>query len=382
MIPLSPIDHVFTGSGAYPIQFVFAYDHRLDAERLKASLAEVLAAFAPLRSQLQHVNLYSYGLQESDKGYTFNEDRLATEPDLENPAVLLELNDQVETLPGEPLMRVKLSHGPVRSYLAVSISHAVADGYSYFFFMSAWASQFRGEKFPIPDHRRELLIPAEDQLLKETVTPQFASDEAGFFWGEKRVGIKDQLFKWTVLPFTTARMKEILREASAGTDLALTENDALCAYLWRQLSEGATGDRFLSCPFDYRRIHPSLSPLYFGNAVRTTALKLSAAELQIQSLAETAVQVRRSVRSINLEAVQKSLVIYESLRRQHGLSAMEELHVVEPDRGLLITNLSRVPLQSLSFGGTPPYTARIATPTARTGAVLPTPTGIEVHLTT
>jgi hypothetical protein len=29
-LPLSPVDHVFTGIGAYPIEFIFAYGGRLD----------------------------------------------------------------------------------------------------------------------------------------------------------------------------------------------------------------------------------------------------------------------------------------------------------------------------------------------------------------
>ena len=38
VIPLSPIDHVFTGVGSYPIEFVFAYRGVIDADRLAESL--------------------------------------------------------------------------------------------------------------------------------------------------------------------------------------------------------------------------------------------------------------------------------------------------------------------------------------------------------
>ena len=47
LIPLSPIDYVFTGRGAYPIEFVFAYDGAIDAGRLEESLRRALEAFPP-----------------------------------------------------------------------------------------------------------------------------------------------------------------------------------------------------------------------------------------------------------------------------------------------------------------------------------------------
>ena len=51
LIPLSPIDYVFTGRGAYPIEFVFAYDGTIDAGRLEESLRRALAAFPPAGSR-------------------------------------------------------------------------------------------------------------------------------------------------------------------------------------------------------------------------------------------------------------------------------------------------------------------------------------------
>ena len=39
-IPLTPIDHIFTGVGSYPIEFVFAYRDTIDPDRLLASLRE------------------------------------------------------------------------------------------------------------------------------------------------------------------------------------------------------------------------------------------------------------------------------------------------------------------------------------------------------
>ena len=40
--PLSPIDHIFTGVGSYPIEFLFAYDGLIDEGRLLRTLEETL----------------------------------------------------------------------------------------------------------------------------------------------------------------------------------------------------------------------------------------------------------------------------------------------------------------------------------------------------
>lgn len=68
---LSPIDHVFTGVGAYPIEFAFAYDGTLDPGRLRASLDQTLESFWPLRSKLVKVAEDAYGFRPASDGLVF-----------------------------------------------------------------------------------------------------------------------------------------------------------------------------------------------------------------------------------------------------------------------------------------------------------------------
>ena len=71
IIPLSPIDHVFTGPNSYPISFTFAYNEILDLEHLKRSLDETLDAFWLLRSKLTKISDHSYGFQVVPEGLSF-----------------------------------------------------------------------------------------------------------------------------------------------------------------------------------------------------------------------------------------------------------------------------------------------------------------------
>ena len=75
---LSPIDHVFTGRGAYPIEFVFAYGGPLDAEptrRQPAADARALPGGRPAASSGCPAS--AYGLEPADDGCVFE---VATSP--------------------------------------------------------------------------------------------------------------------------------------------------------------------------------------------------------------------------------------------------------------------------------------------------------------
>ncbi|MFC1543567.1 acyltransferase, partial [Candidatus Neomarinimicrobiota bacterium] len=187
-IPLSPIEHFFTGRGAYPIEFVFAYQGTIDTGQLRSSLNEVLEHFPPLRSHLVKISDNAYGLSPAPDGLSFQavESSLAFQ-DAADCSVFL---DPVRSVEEEPLTRIRLTRTPAGSVLGVSISHAVADGFSYFHFLSAWARHFHGRDFPSPDHRREMLIPR----LTEPVEP-VSSDELFARSGLFRNGSREDFVK-------------------------------------------------------------------------------------------------------------------------------------------------------------------------------------------
>jgi len=75
-----------------------------------------------------------------------------------------------------------------------------------------------------------------------------------------------------------------------------------------------------------------------------------------------------------------SLRQLEALRRAEGPEALSRLHVAHPEAGLLVTNLSRVPVARLDFGSGAPSDYRIMTPAPRTAAVLPLQDGCAVDV--
>ena len=70
-IPLTPIDHIFTGVGSYPIEFVFAYGDTIDPDRLLASLNEAVRHFVAIGSTLAEVSENTYSLHRVEDGVHF-----------------------------------------------------------------------------------------------------------------------------------------------------------------------------------------------------------------------------------------------------------------------------------------------------------------------
>lgn len=377
-IPLSPIDHVFTGPGAYPIDFVFAYPGEMDAERLLSSLRRALELFPPVSSRLVRLSADHLGLEPDPEGCSF----VAAESGhgFADPALRHDFLDPVESREGEPLTRVRLTRTPEGSVLGVSMSHAVADGFSYFLFLASWSRLFRGLDVAPPSHERALL--AAEAAGGEPTADELRADCGLFRAGprpESRRGLR-----WETHAFPRDRLRAALGEAQAGCPVRLSHNDVMAATLWRDqvprwTAEG-DGDAYLDCPVDHRRLLPGLPVAYFGCAVVQAAAVHDLRSLASAPLGELALRVRRAVDGVDLPRVRRALATAERLRRAGGLAAVAECHVVHPRRGLLVTNLSRLPVAEVAFDAGPPVAFDMLTPGERCAVVLPAADGFEVRV--
>jgi hypothetical protein len=173
-------------------------------------------------------------------------------------------------------------------------------------------------------------------------------------------------------------------EAQADCDLRLTHNDALVAHLWRtyvhQWSDSGHPLAYASIPFDFRRVLQNIPRTYCGCAVALAVAEMELERLAEASLGELAEKIRRAVDGITPTRIHDALQVLDEVRRQEGLPVLEELHVVPPRNGLLVTNLSRLPVRELVFDGESPTGFHILTPTRRGAVVLPAADGVEVQV--
>jgi hypothetical protein len=381
LLPLSPIDLVFTGRGAYPLEFVFGYRGRVDADRLGESLRRTLALFPHVGSRLVRTG-GTFALQPSPDGCTFEVATAAT--DFGETADRHALVDPVETVEGQPLARVRLTHTPGGSVLGVALSHAVVDGFSYFYFLSAWSRVFHGREVPPPALDRTRLAPGTEGGAAGALAPRTVREGCGLFLDARRPAIPRDRLRWTRRVFPRAELRELLRAAQAECPVRLSHNDVVAAWLWRSHVPGwadpGEETAWLSCPVDVRRVLPGFPATYFGCAVALANVTLERERLAEAPLAELARRVRDAVAAVDAERVRRSLQVIEVLRLQQGLEGLERLHVVHPRSGLLVTNLSRLPVREVEFDAGPPVAYDILAPVERCAVVLPAEDGLDVRI--
>jgi hypothetical protein len=379
---LSPTDHVFTGIGSYAIEFAFAYRDRIDPVPLQRSLVRTLETFWPLRSKLTRIEEHSFGFLPADDGLIFRTSRSSQV--FEDTDDVARFVDSVESVEGEPLTRIKLTQTPRGSVLGLSISHALVDGFSLFHFLASWSRVFQGQRILNPSCEREVLTP-EAVAQQSSVTPDDVLSRCGLFWAGKRQPVSRDRLREERFLISKEEMNDLLSEAERDCQVALYNNDVLTAYLWkrciRQWEEGdGNPTTYMNCPVDFRRILRAVPRLYFGNALCFATASTDYERLARSSLGELALLIREAVSQVRQDYVSGSLRTLEQLRRQRGLAVVEEIHVVPPQHGMLVTNISRLPMQSLDFGAGMPAGLRALSSTQRAAAILPAADGVEIRV--
>ncbi len=152
-IPLSPVDYVFTGAGSVPITFAFFFPHLLDPAALREGLARALEVFPTVQSRLVRSAECEYAFRRCQDGLEYA--ALESVQPFSGSRSIGRYVTPVDSREDHPLSRISLTRTADGSVLAVSISHALVDGFSFFHFLSTWARQCRGDRFLPPQLSRE-----------------------------------------------------------------------------------------------------------------------------------------------------------------------------------------------------------------------------------
>jgi shikimate O-hydroxycinnamoyltransferase len=381
IIPLAPIDHIFTGTGSYPIEFVFAYMDLLDADKLHKSLLDTTRIFPPMDSQLCLLEESRYGFDLDKKGLEFE---VVNDTDSFSESTnRLKYIAPVDTKVGSPLTRIRLTQTPYGSVLGVSISHSIVDGFSYFYFMASWAATFHGKPVFPPVIEREPLIPKK--FDPKTLAKDDILNEAGLFLDMKRRSIPREKLIWETMHFSSQELKERIGELQEKTDKRLSFNDIVttqCAKKFILKWHKGKNDvqTYISCPVDFRRIYPNFPQTYFGNAVALATVSIPFNRFQKIEEQEMAEWIRQRIGQVDQSYIDRSMQVLWDLRKQEGLPIFENIHVMDPSNGILVTNLSRLPVNDIVFNAGPPVAYDILTPAQRGGVVLPVEDGLEVRV--
>jgi hypothetical protein len=381
LMKLAPADYVFTGNMSCPVTFAFEYAERLDPARLQRSLQQLVEIIPWLAGRLRAQSHNELAYEVTDK-----------------PRLLLEVTNSdksfddisdaqivrlVKSADGEPLMRARLTQTPESSILAVSMSHALADGFSFFLAMNKWAALARGESVEAPPMVR-LLQPSEADVQRamQALDPQSLLENNNIFLSAERPEIRELPLQ-DQMRLSRATITEMVAEAQRDVPQKLRENDVLTAWLWR--TYGAewwprlnNAEVYMSCPVDVRRQFGEANQSAFGLTICSAAASASFDELKHAPLGELALRIQRSVAAVFADSAPRRIAPFEALRRRHGVSALQGVEPREPERGMLVTNMSRLPLASLDMGHGAPTTLRLISEIPSMAAVLPAPDGVRV----
>jgi len=84
---------------------------------------------------------------------------------------------------------------------------------------------------------------------------------------------------------------------------------------------------------------------------------------------------------LQLPYIFNSLHTLQKFRQQQGLEAMEKIHLRHPQKGLIVTNLTRMPLSDLDFGTGKMESFLTYAEVSASAAILPAKEGVEIRLT-
>lgn len=379
-ILLSPVDYIFTGVGSQPITFAFSYPKKINADALRASLNETLKYFPISRSQLNRISETDYQFQFTEEGLTF---------DVINSNLVFDESGRIEhyitpvnSVEGAPLTKITLTQTPKGSVLTVSISHALVDGFSYFHFLSSWARICRGDRIIPPHLQRDVLL-ANIKSSTATISAKDIYTNCGLFYGDQRSKLQTGPSNHERILISDEQIRSYLEEVKQTHKMAFTENDVITAFLWKkyiplwhQKNENPT--TYLTCPFDFRRVLTDFPKNYFGCALCFATAAIDVSDLLQASLGDLAVLIRDSVSRIKNDYIINSVNTLENLRKQDGFPALEKIHLRHPNHGMIVTNLTRLPIRDLNFGFGVPVGFLVYSEVLSSAAILPADKGVEI----
>jgi NRPS condensation-like uncharacterized protein len=383
-MPLAPFDYLFTGDVSCPVTFAFAYSEQLDADCLHHSLRMLLEYIPWLGGRLRATGPDSFVFEWGQRNHALLEtarSQRGFEELTDDEAVRL-----VKSADGEPLMAAKLTQTPAGSVLAVSMSHALVDGFSFFLMMSRWAACARGERLEAPPMER--LLRASDELVVAATRGLSAHkllERSGLFWAQRRPALT-QLPEREQIHVSQAEIDALIAQAQRDVPTKqLRQNDVLCAWLWRSYGARWWGDQgdpevYMSCPVDMRRQLGQDNATLFGCTICSATARIRYDELMNAPLGEVALRVQEAVKGVFDKGFAQRIAPVEALRRQHGQSALESVHLRHPRHGMLVTNMSRLPLAQLDFGAGAPVAVKLYTEIDSMAAVLPAAHGVSLSV--
>ena len=362
-LKISQIDAMFA-DGSYPIEFLLFFDRAFDTARLRSALGRLQRMFWPAFGTYRNGEIACEGPGEAGwyREETVDEELPLPDDELEGWEAYRSLSiDESDRL--FVLKVVRYRNGLA---LVPRLSHLAGDGYSYFYLLSVVAGLTRLRSWPDrmlrsriiplvyrPHHRRTVL---RDFAYADPGTSSLPEDERDL------TTIHEEIPK--------AEVRSILKSLSTERDARVSTNDYLSAVALKRLittNRSRFGDEVgLTIPIDVRRKIKEYGARFFGNGIMLHTQYLDVSLVERTDPGAIALDIRKGLPDISKEVY---LGYLAGLENRIADESQLPLRPYDPERGCLVTNLSRLPSDRLDFGTGPPRLVTNLT-TGRNGTVI------------
>jgi NRPS condensation-like uncharacterized protein len=339
-INISQIDTIFA-NGSYPIEFLLYYKDGLKAHDIRSALKSLSSVFWPVFGEYKAGTIHADTYHEAD---FFDEELIDQEFDKEEGnRKIYERFSRVNPFDLKKLFFLKVIQYSNGTVLIPKMNHLAADGYSYFFFLSALAELSKGIQDPVKSNSLASLY---EPSHHRTILKEFRYKEIE----SKPLSVNEEfVIEFEEIPKTTVR--SIIKSVASDFNHRVSGNDILSAMVIKKMAgiqkEYSKDDFQLTIPIDVRRQIKEYGMNYFGNGLMFNVTNFKKSDLEKLSINEIAIEIRKSMPDITNESYLEYLLSIETIiaRKQSN-----KLKVYDPRSGCLVTNLSMLPANKLNFG--------------------------------
>jgi hypothetical protein len=146
-------------------------------------------------------------------------------------------------------------------------------------------------------------------------------------------------------------VQSIIQQAASSANLRISTNDVLSALAMKKLvkarADSWAEDVRLTMPIDVRGKVKEYGRGFFGNGIMFHTVTFKKERLENSPVQEVAIEIRRSMPSLSKETYVEFL---KKLEQMLSAGRLDEFRPYDPERGCLVTNLSKLPADQLDFG--------------------------------
>jgi len=337
---ISQVDTIFA-NGSYPIELLLYYKSSLKTKKIRSALKKLSSAFWPMFGE------YDTGIIQFNK---YSEQECFDEEVIEQEFARDDTNENIyerycRINPSDlkKLFFLKVIQYKNGTVLIPKMNHLAGDGYSYFYFLTALAAMSQDTSLPFkknlirafykPHHQRTIL--KEFQLKEIELKPLLH---------EEKLAIEYEVISKTAV-------KNAIKNIASEFKQHVSTNDYLSAMIIKksvEIQKDYFGDAFqLTIPIDVRRYVKEYGIKYFGNGIMFHVVDFKTKDIEKSSVNELAIEIRESMPVVKTESYIKFLSNLEVMIVEGQIN---RLRPYDPERGCLVTNLSKLPASKLNFG--------------------------------